>query len=290
MTADFLNACDQIGMTPEAITNFEQVDDWVGGPRYSFVYQGMSFRLYCNMDSTVETIKLGTDTDIFKRGYEPYQVSDYLLDSSTAADLQSITQEKVKAELNYPSSADFPWLDWSYGRDHDLYSVSSTVKAKNAFGVESDLPFKIIYHIHDDAITMVYFELDGTVIANSMEKLPVIERKQLFDDSQENRDATTEINLVDGELGSYGKIVSVDGYDVIHYYVPFGKYTVTNNGKWFKLYIAKDSYYKNSDGYMENEVVNTVEFSEYGETAAIELHEGEHIELTINATVVLSPI
>lgn len=112
---DFLNACNQIGMDPEQIKDLERVDDWINGPRYSFTYSGMSFRLYCNTDSTVNTIKLGADTDIYKQGYEPYNVADYIVDSSIASELTTLSESYVSSQLNYPSSADFAWLDWSYG-------------------------------------------------------------------------------------------------------------------------------------------------------------------------------
>ena len=122
-----------------------------------------------------------------------------------------------------------------------------------------------------------------------MDTVSITERKQLPVESQNDLHITAEIKLVDGELGTYEKTVNADGYDVIHDYVPSGTYTVTNKGKWCKIYIAKDTYYKNSDGYMENEVVSTIEFFEYGETAAIDLHAGEHIALTPHATAALSP-
>lgn len=77
---NFLNACEQIGMDCEEIEDLEQVNDWAGGSRYSFAYQGMPFRLYGNMDSSVNTIKLGEDIDIYKQGFEPYQVEDYVVD------------------------------------------------------------------------------------------------------------------------------------------------------------------------------------------------------------------
>lgn len=65
-------------------------------------------------------------------------------------------------------------------------------------------------------------------------------------------------------------------------------YKVTNKGKLCTVYLAKDEYYKNSDGFMENEILKTLTFSNYGETQTITVSSGSHIELTINATVVLT--
>lgn len=284
---NFLDACEQIGMEYEQIKDLKQVDDWAGGPRYSFTYQNMPFRLYCNMDSTIKSIKLGADIDVYKQGFEAYQVKDYIIDSNIAAELQEISKEHIKNQLNYPSSADFAWLDWTYGRDHDIYSISSSVTAKNAFGVKDDLPFTLTYQINGDSIKLVYFEIKGNIISNKMDTISIPERKRITDEIYSTSDT---IILIDGELGSYGKTVDIDGHSMINYYVPEGTYTVLNNGKLCKVYLAKDEYYKNSDGYAENEIVETLEFSKYGESKTITIKKGEHIELTINANVILTPI
>lgn len=291
LRVNFLSACEQIGMKWEEIDNLKQVDDWTSGSRYSFTYQGMSFRLYANMDSTVNTIKLGADTDIYKQGFEPYQVKDYMVDSAVASKLQVMSEEYVKNHLNYPSSADFAWLDWAYGRDHDIYSVSSTVTAQNAFGIKDELPFRLIYLINDDSTKLLYFELDGTTISNNMDTISTPDRKKVSNEnSSDIVSENGDILLVDGELGTYGKSIDLDGFTSINYYVPEGNYTVLNNGKWCKVYLAKDEYYKNPDGYMENELVDTLEFSEYGESKTLTVKNGEHIELTLGANVTLTPI
>lgn len=291
LRTNFLMACEQIGMDPRQIKNLEQVDNWVSGPRYSFTYQNAGFRLYCNMDSTVAAIKLGADTDIYKQGFEPYQVSDYIVDPSIAAELQVISEDHVKSQLNYPSTADFSWLNWGFGRDHDLYSVSSTVKAENAFGVEDELPFTITYQVTDGQAKLLLFVLDGNTIVNHMDAISIPERKELpSSSSNSSSSAENAITLVEGELGSYGKAIDIDGFTTINYHVPEGTYTVSNNGILCTLYLAKDEYYRNSDGYMENEIVETLSFSEHGETKTITIGSGEHLELTINASVTLTPI
>lgn len=291
LRTNFLSACEQIGMDYNQIKNLEQVDDWVSGPRYSFTYQGTSFRLYANMDSTVNAIKLGADTDVYKQGFEPYQVQDYIADSAVTAKLQVMSQEYVKTQLNYPSTADFAWLDWTFGRDHELYTVSSVVTAQNAFGVEDELPFTLIYQVTNDSAKLVYFELGGNVISDDMAAVSVPERQEIPDAG--SSDTTTDgenMVLVYGELGAYGKSVDVDGNTTIHYCVPEGTYTVVNNGKWCMVYVAKDEYYENMSGYMENEIVDTLDFSEYGESKTLTVKSGEHIELTINASVTLTPV
>lgn len=287
---NFINACNQIGMDPEQIKDLEHVDDWINGPRYSFTYSGMSFRLYCNTDSTVNTIKLGADTDIYKQGYEPYNVADYIVDTSIASELTTLSESYVSSQLNYPSSADFAWLDWNYSRDHNLYSVSSTVTAQNAFGVEDELAFRLIYQVNDGTAKLLYFELDGNVLLNNLNSVSKPERKKIETPQAEKAEnSSNSIVLTDGELGKYGKEVDLDGETYIDYHVPEGKYSVSNNGNWCKVFVAKDKYYKNSEGYMENEIVETLEFINYGETKTLFVCEGEHIELTASASITLTP-
>lgn len=179
LRSNFLNACEQIGMDYEQIQDFKQVDDWANGPRYSFTYKGMPFRLYCNTDSTVNTIKLGVQSDIYKQGYEPYQVEDYIVAPDVAAELQLLSEDYVTSQLNYPSTADFAWLDWAFGRDHTLYTVSSSVTAENAFGIEDDLAFSLTYQVDGDTTNLVYFILDGNIIVDNTSTLSLPERKEI---------------------------------------------------------------------------------------------------------------
>jgi|GEM_PF-2511648 len=287
--SNFLSACEQIGMDTSKIKSFKQVDDWTSGPRYSFTYMNMGFRVYCNMDSTVKTITLGVDTDIYKQGYEPYQVTDYIVNTSIVAELQVLAERQVANQLNYPSTANFSWLDWSIGREKDLYYLSSTVKAKNAFGVQDELPFQVAFRIDNDTAEFIYLSLDYVEIINNLSSIETPKRQKITTTSSNATSEGNSITLIDGQLGEYGKTITLDGKDYIDYHVPEGSYLITNNGKWCKVYLAKNKYYKNSDGYMESENVTTLEFSYYGETQTITVSSGQHIELTINASITLTP-
>lgn len=283
-------AMREININPQKVSSVKKVDDWVAGERYNFHYKNVGLTIYTNMDSTVSSIRLGVDTYIYDQGYEPYNIEDYIVDSNMQDTLIMKAEDKVRGHLNYPSTADFPLLDWSFGRDHELYSVSSSVEAKNAFGVESEVPFKLIYKIKDNTSTLVYFSLGGQVIVNDKESLKRPERKEVAvqqETKSEEKTNTAEIVLVDGQLGEYGKEITLDGYKYINHHVPQGTYTVKNNVKWCKLYVAKDKYFKNSDGYMENEIVQTVELDSPDKTATITVNQGEHVEITLNASVTL---
>lgn len=287
------NICDAlsaIGIDQSKVSSVKQVDDWVAGERYNFSYNGIGLTIYTNMNSTVYSITLGVDTHVYLQGYEPYHISNYIIDSYTQSSLKTNAMSQVKSQLNFPSTADFPWLDWSYGRDHDLYSVSSSVKAKNAFGVEDEIQFTLIYYIKDNTSKLVYFIIDGSVVVNNLDGYAKPERKEVSSDSTNQTDNTTgEITLVYGQHGKYGKEVTLDGEKYINFHVPQGTYTVKNNVKWCVLYVAKDEYYKNSDGWMENEVVETIILDSQDKTVTITVNEGEHIELSLHGSVTLLP-
>ena len=287
--SDFLNACENIGLNTSEIKVFHQVDDWASGPRYSFVYMNLSLRLYCNMDSTVNSIKNGVDTDIYKQGYEPYEISDYIVDSSVSSALKGEAEDLVTAQLNYPSTADFSWLNWNIERNNDLYTLSNSLTAENAFGVEDKMTFNLAYQVTDDNYELVYFTLGGIELKNNIPQIIPTERKKI---AQENTDVIADnstINLVYGELGDYGQTINLDGEDYIHFHVPSGSYTVTNNGKFCTIYLANDEYFKNAYGYMENEIFETLEFKEYNQSKPLTVSDSMHLELTINANITLTP-
>lgn len=286
---NFLTACQEIGMDPTEISQLNPVDNWAGGPRYSFTYKTLSCRLYCNTDSTVNCIKLGNDIDVYKQGFEPYQIADYIVDNDIAVELQILSEEQVKTQLNFPSTANFPWEGWTYGRERDLYSVSNTVLAENAFGSEEESYFKLIYQASKNSFQLMYFELNGSCLVNHMDTISMPERKSVNTSAATLYPSNGEILLIDGQKGDYGRSIDIDGTSYINYYVPAGSYHVTSNVNWCKVYIADDNYFVNSDGYTENEVIETLEFSSLGETQSVSIEEGQHIELTISARVTLTP-
>lgn len=100
----------------------------------------------------------------------------------------------------------------------------------------------------------------------------------------------SEIRLVYSELGDYGKLVSYDGIETIEYHVFPGTYEITNHSNLCKVYLTTDEYHKNVDGYMENELIDTIEFTAQGQKDTLSVGEGEHLELTIGADVTLVPI
>lgn len=289
LRVNFLNACQEIGIAPSEISQLNTIDDWAGGPRYSFTYKSLSCRVYCNTDSTVNCIKLGNNTDVYKQGFESYQIADYIVETDTAVELQVLSEEEVKSQLNFPATASFPWEGWTYGRERDLYSVSNTVLAKNALGIEEEAHFKLIYQVNNASFRLVYFELSGTCLVNDMDSVSIPERKSVAYTISDEPSSSNEIILIEGQTGNYGKNINIDGTNYINYYVPAGSYSVTSNVNWCKVYVADNDYFSNSEGYTENEIIETLEFSSSGETHSVTIEEGQHIELTLSAKVTLVP-
>ena len=289
MHDNFLNACEQTNIYTTMITEFEKINDWIGGERFSFIYKGMELQLYTNMDSSIQYIKLGVDTDIYKQGFEPYNIEDFIVDTSIAHSLAVLSEEKVKMHLNYPSSASFPLWDWSYGRRENIYMVSGNVKASNAFGMEREIPFTCYYRLVNEEAELVYFIIDKNIVIDKMDTIKFPERQEVKNEDL-NNSSDLKIHLIEGEMGRYGKRVIIDGDEYIVYILPAGTYKITNNGKWCKVYIEKTEYYINSDGWMENEIVQEIAFKEHGEVATFTIKDGEQISLTSYANVTLELI
>lgn len=287
LVSDFIQSCNQVGIDTSLVKDITQKGDWVGGPRYTFTYRGTTLILYCNTDSTVHSINI-INLKIYYRGYNPLNVNDYLVDIAKIAELQVYTQEYVKQALKYPKEAEFPWFDWGFSRFGKIYAVSTTVTAKNAFNVESELNCYLEYEVSDTELMLKYFILDGKEMLGTKSAILEIEREKQsgFTDSTSAENA---LYLVEGELGEYGKEVTIDGNKYIWYVLPVGKYDVTSKVSYCKVYLDKDKSVKNSDGYTEHVNVTTLEFTSGSGKQTLEIREGEHIFLTINARVELVP-
>lgn len=276
----FISACADTGIDISQIKNWERIDDWANGERFRFSYERHSFTVYVNYDETISSIELGGvgGVDIFKQGYVPYAVDDYLVDEDVASSLIPYAQDTIKLALNYPSTADFSWFDWSYGREGSLYQLKSSVKAKNAFGVEDEIPFTVIFDLGTEGkANCVYLELDGVAIANEMLDRP--EREKLETEIPDKTATGNDIRLVDGELGQYGK-QDPKYPEYVDFYIPAGRYQVKNNAKNSVVMIIDES---------SNDEVNRLSLAT-GQSGEIEIKSNQHIELTFYSDVTLTKI
>lgn len=107
----------------------------------------------------------------------------------------------------------------------------------------------------------------------------------------ENSSATSEepvkedgsFALIDEILGDYGKEkTSKSGYKYIWYMVPTGTYEVENQNKEATVFVVSDA---NSD-----DVSDVLKFEKAGEKQNVTVKDGYHIELSISAKVLLTPV
>ena len=89
--------------------------------------------------------------------------------------------------------------------------------------------------------------------------------------------------LVDEVLGDYGKEeTNKSGYKYIWYMVPTGTYEVENQNKEATVFVVSDA---NSD-----DVSDVLKFEKAGEKQNVTVKNGYHIELSISAEVLLTPV
>ena len=284
---NYFEVIDSVGINREDAEKVKRIDDWYAGPRYSFQTEGTTARIYCKMDGTIETVKVGTDINLYELGYEPWKIENFIVGEDTKEELIYCAEDAVSACLKYPGSAEFPIMDWTFGREFNRYSASSYVTAYNAMGVPQKHNFTTQFWIDDENIKLIYLELDGNPVVNKLESYPSPKRAEVEIESQNTNDS--EIRIIDGQLGEYGKNVSLDGEDYIWYMIPSGKYKATCNSKRCVLYVDKDEIYRNSSGYVEMKNVSTHEMV-YEDSVEIVINEGEHIFNTIGADITLEPV
>lgn len=285
LKTNFIKACNAIGIDVSQIKNLTKLSDWSNGARYSFSYKGMGMRAYCNADNTINSINIGSDAKykLYLEGYEPINIDKFIVDEGIFNALIPITEDNVKVYLNYPSTANFALLGWGCSRCEDIYALSGSVEAQNAFGVKDEIKFYAEYKIKDKTSSLVYLVVGGITRVGKESQMKEFERVEIKQQASESG----KIVLTDGICGTYGKKVKVGSYEYVWYYVPAGKYLVTSNVKWCNVFIDKNKTIRNSDGYEESVNVKTLTFTAVGQQQEFEIKDGQHILLTENAKVTL---
>lgn len=278
---------ESVGIDKTDAKYIKKTDDWRLGPCYKFSTEGTTARVNCNMDGTIYSLEVGNQIVLYQQGYEPWNIADFIVSEDVKTTVTMMAEDAVKQCLNYPATAEFPWLDWSYGRMFNRYTVKSHVTAKNGFGVESEMPFVAVFWVEDSKATLIYLELDGAMVKNDLADYPVPERETADFEVEQPTDGS--IRIYDGQLGEYGKKVQLDSYEYDWYMIPAGKYEAVSNVKTCTVYVDKNEVTRNSEGYVEMENVATYTWS-YGETVIIEVGEDEHLFNVVGADYTLTRI
>lgn len=278
-------ACQDVNIDYSLIQNYEKIEDWVGGSRYKFSYQGKSLIVYENFDLTINSINIG-DIRVYWQGKNPLNVNDYLIDTNMSSQLPVWAEDTIKKFLNFPSTADFPLLDWATGRNKEVYMVSSYVDAKNGFGVEDRLYFYIEYNQYGNPL---YCILDGQVVIGAESAVIVDIRTDISSDS--NNDSTGDNIVINyNEIGEYGREVLIDGYRSVYFYVPAGTYKVKASLKNSKLFLNEIETITNSEGYQEDIVITTLTFTDILDEQILIVCDDQRISITIYSSFTLTPI
>ena len=132
--------------------------------------------------------------------------------------------------------------------------------------------YTLLVYVSRNRVESLYDITDGRVLIYTS---PSISPEMIDTDG-------VTIQLLDGALGEYGKEVLVGGETYIWYVVPAGTYMVENQLKFATVFVVADN---NSE-----DVRQTVQFSEAGQTGEITVEEGTHIELSMRTEVLLTLI
>lgn len=287
IVTNIANASQQIGLDIKKAKKVKLVGKWAGGDIYSLTYEGTGIEIYLYGDKTVNSINVG-NTHVYEDGFEPLPISDYLLQTDDSSNLQLLADRTVKSALKYPSTADFSWLGWGYSRVKDIYIVSGSVTAKNAFGVESEMSFYIEYKKNNSQMSTEYFVLDGKAVKGNKSAIVEPKRKEIPTKTKTNS-SDGSFELVYGNTGKYGEKIKENGNEYIVYNVPQGTYKVTTSMNICVVIVVKKASYKNSEGYTEHAIVSMNRFNADVKSLDITVKEGERVTLMANAKVTFTP-
>ena len=282
---NFVTACREINMKPENIKSIEKLADWNSGPRYSFVYESMSFTLYAYDNGGINSINVGTlGIKVYDEKYESLDVNNYIVNMSYISELQIKVEEVVKKYANHPSTVDFDWITTGgYSRKENFYFVSVDFSAKNSYGVASDHKAVAEVYVKDGKYTVNCLKIDSSIVygKSKYKEVERIERKGI------DKSTDDKIILKEGIKGNYGKEDLFDGEKYIRYYIPAGTYQVKAITKNAQLWIETKKIHK-EDGYDTATLVKTVKLSNVDDTEIITIKSSECISLVINTQVELT--
>lgn len=144
--------------------------------------------------------------------------------------------------------------------------------------------YKIDY---DNELYFVYAYENGEIQSINDSKMNKIYENTTATGIDASNVKNTDIVLIEGQLGQYGKEDDFGASKHIRYYLPAGTYNVKALVRGTQFFIEKVKITKNSSGYGESEMVRNISLSSEGSTETITLKDDECILLTINSKVSL---
>ena len=272
---DFVYAADLIGIDIANVRNVEKLDEGI----YSFTYLDTYFEIVGDEELlSVAAVRNAAGTEVYKRDYVPYNVNDYIV---KADKIKAVKDECVKI-LGEKLGEETVLGDVILSADYDVYSViGSTEDKAHSFNIAWDtVNKKAVKFVMDDEVIV-----EGNVSADDEREKYVNTVISGPDLKDKNEIEYKEVVLKYGETGNYGEKYMRNGSEVILYSFPEGRYELKNKVNFCRILIVSDEEVENADGVVENEILQTLEFTGYGQKMEVELTENSHIELTVNAKI-----
>ena len=184
-----------------------------------------------------------------------------------------VSEKLVQSFKDALKQTDFPvaFEDFTGWDPLDNWAAGERFQAWH-YNAKEDKYYRLLLYVSHDSIESMYDITDGHNLIYGTSNLT----------SEEENNSDCFIHLTDGALGNYGKEVTVNGQKYIWYMVPAGMYTAENQLQFATIFIVADN---NAE-----DVRQTVQFSENGQTEKIIIEEGTHIELSIRSEIILTPI
>lgn len=167
LEANFVAACDAIGIDSAYVINWMPADDEDNTNEYWFSYKNAGLKVLVNEDKSISEIYLGA-VILYAEGETPLHIGMFLVDHDMIVTLQFYTEDYVLDALTDPDTADFPslseWNCWTY---NNYYVVSGYVDTKSPDGTWTWMDFYFEYSVVDGTFDTYYCVIDGSVMVGS---------------------------------------------------------------------------------------------------------------------------
>lgn len=170
--------CNQIGVDADSISMVEKVEDWDGGPQYTFVCNDYVFRMCCNLDNTVETLVVGTVGKIFDKTEGAYHIDGYAVENNILVVAEALAQDILRDGLGLAENEAVPIMEWYSERENNLYYLFGTINLTMDDGSTEITYFSFAFENRpeEEMLYHRYLILGDTEIENTMSEVVIPNR------------------------------------------------------------------------------------------------------------------
>lgn len=171
-------ALTEVNINTEFIKEFKRIEDGSGTEKFGFIYRENSFTVTLDPDYTVYSVKIGEDgEDIYLKGYESYDVDDYMVTESIVNGFNRMNINVVETAFDYPEIYEFA-DDWTFKHEKDFYYLTGTVFIGEA---KEEHFLDIVYYYEEAENTMYWYSIhvDGNeLLLDKVFEEPVITERE----------------------------------------------------------------------------------------------------------------